>query len=184
MSDMAIILLISKACPRWRRNLKSLFTREIVVISDENLGVSPFKRDLLSNDTTSSQTNFAGRSLKDKFGDPNLVRLVSVCQMKIRLLTVENLDYQNYFLGTPYKYELRRYQNTTPASTPLVYREDISELLNFIIQSYTKVKSWIRICNKWSGSATLVRIIPLSIFIYLFCTAIPKVTYLKWSSWL
>jgi hypothetical protein len=93
MSDMAIILLISKACTRWRRNLKSLFTREIVVKSDENLGVSPFKRDLLSNDTTSSQINLAGQSLKDKFRDLNLVRLVSVCQMRIRLLTVENFDF-------------------------------------------------------------------------------------------
>jgi hypothetical protein len=62
MYDMAIILLISKACTRWRRNLKGLFTREMVVKSAENLGASPFKRDL-SNDTTSSQTNLAGQSL-------------------------------------------------------------------------------------------------------------------------
>jgi hypothetical protein len=31
MSDMAIILLIAKACTRWRRNLKDLFTREMMV---------------------------------------------------------------------------------------------------------------------------------------------------------
>jgi hypothetical protein len=62
MSDMAIILLISKACTRWRRNLKSLFRREMMVKSAENLGASLFKRDL-SNDNTSSQTNLAGQSL-------------------------------------------------------------------------------------------------------------------------
>jgi hypothetical protein len=62
MSDMAIILLIAKACTRWRRNLKGLFTREMMVKCAENLGASLFKRDL-SNDTTSSQTNLAGQSL-------------------------------------------------------------------------------------------------------------------------
>jgi hypothetical protein len=31
MSFMAIILLIAKACSRWRRNLKGLFTREMMV---------------------------------------------------------------------------------------------------------------------------------------------------------
>jgi hypothetical protein len=62
MSDMAITLLISKACMRWRRNLKGLFTRVMMVEIAENLGPSPFKRDL-SNDTTSSQTNPTGQSL-------------------------------------------------------------------------------------------------------------------------
>jgi hypothetical protein len=45
MSDMAIILLIFKAStrPRWRGNLKGLFTRDDWLKFAENHGVSPFK---------------------------------------------------------------------------------------------------------------------------------------------
>jgi hypothetical protein len=62
MSDMAIMLLISKACTRWRRNLKGSLQERWWLKSAENLGAPPFKGDL-SNDTTSSQTNLAWQSL-------------------------------------------------------------------------------------------------------------------------
>ncbi len=62
MADMAIILPIPKGPTRWRGNLKGLSYERGLLKSPENLGASPFKRDL-SNDTTFSQTNLAGQSL-------------------------------------------------------------------------------------------------------------------------
>ncbi len=62
MADMAIILLISKGPMKWRGNLKGLSYEKGWLKSADNLGASPFKRDL-SNDTTFSQTNLAGQSL-------------------------------------------------------------------------------------------------------------------------
>jgi hypothetical protein len=53
MADMAIILSIPKGPTRWRGNVKGLsYEREWLKPAD-NLGASPFKRDL-SNDTTFS----------------------------------------------------------------------------------------------------------------------------------
>jgi hypothetical protein len=62
MADMAIILPIPKGPKRWRGNLKGLSYERGLLKLAENLGASPFKRDL-SNDTTFSQTNLAGQSL-------------------------------------------------------------------------------------------------------------------------
>ncbi len=62
MADMAIILPIPKGPTRWCGNFKGLSYERALLKSVENLGVSPFKRDL-SNDTTFSQTNLAGQSL-------------------------------------------------------------------------------------------------------------------------
>jgi hypothetical protein len=62
MADMAIILSIPKGPMRWRGNLKGLSYKRGWLKSAENLGASPFKRDL-SNDTTFSQVNLAGQSL-------------------------------------------------------------------------------------------------------------------------
>jgi hypothetical protein len=62
MADMAIILPIPKGPTRWRGNLKGLSCERGLLKSVENLGASPFKRDLW-NDTTFSQTNLAGQSL-------------------------------------------------------------------------------------------------------------------------
>jgi hypothetical protein len=63
MADMAIILSIPKGPTRWRKKLKGLsYERGWLKLAD-NLSASPFKRDL-SNDTTSSQANLAGQSLK------------------------------------------------------------------------------------------------------------------------
>jgi hypothetical protein len=62
MVDMAIILPIPKGPTRWRGNLKGLSYERGLLKSVENLGTSPFKRDLL-NDTTFSETNLAGQSL-------------------------------------------------------------------------------------------------------------------------
>jgi hypothetical protein len=62
MADMAIILLIPKGPTRWRGNLKGLSYKREWLKAAENLGTSPFKRDL-SNGTTFSQTNLAGQSL-------------------------------------------------------------------------------------------------------------------------
>jgi hypothetical protein len=62
MSDMVIMLLIPKDPTRWRGNLKGLPHERGWVKSAENLGASPFKRDL-SFDTTFSQVHLAGQSL-------------------------------------------------------------------------------------------------------------------------
>ncbi len=62
MADMAIILPIPKGPARWRGNLKGLSYERGLLKSADNLGASPFKRDL-SNDTTFSQTDLAGQSL-------------------------------------------------------------------------------------------------------------------------
>jgi hypothetical protein len=59
---VAIIQVISKACMRWRRNLKGLTLERGWTKSAKNLGASLFKGDL-SIDTTFSQTNLAGQSL-------------------------------------------------------------------------------------------------------------------------
>jgi hypothetical protein len=59
---VAIIQLISKACARWRGNLKGLSLKRGLTKSAKNLGAFLFKRDL-SIDTTFSQTNLAGQSL-------------------------------------------------------------------------------------------------------------------------
>jgi hypothetical protein len=64
MADMAIILSISKGPTRWRGNLKGLSFERGWLKSVDNLGASPFKREL-SNDTTFSQTNLAGQSLEE-----------------------------------------------------------------------------------------------------------------------
>jgi hypothetical protein len=64
IADIAIIKLISKACTRWRGNLKGLSHKREWTKSAEILGASPLKRDL-SVDTTFSQTNLAGQSLYD-----------------------------------------------------------------------------------------------------------------------
>ncbi len=62
IADTAIILSIPKGPTRWRRNLKGLsYERGWLKLAD-NLGATPFKRDL-SNDTTFSQRNLAGQSL-------------------------------------------------------------------------------------------------------------------------
>ncbi len=58
MSDIAIILSIPKGLTRWRGNLKGLSHERGWVKSVENLGTSPFKRDLL-NDSSFSQVNLA-----------------------------------------------------------------------------------------------------------------------------
>ncbi len=64
---MAIILSIPKGPTKWRWNLKGLSYERGWLKSADNLGASPFKRDL-SNDTTFSQTNLAGQSLEsDKY---------------------------------------------------------------------------------------------------------------------
>jgi hypothetical protein len=57
------ILPIPKGPTRWRGNLKGLQHERGWLKSADNLGASPFKRDL-SNDTTFSQTNLAGQSPK------------------------------------------------------------------------------------------------------------------------
>ncbi len=62
MADMASILLIPKGPTRWHGNLKGLSYERGWLKSADNLGASPYKRDL-SNDTTFSQTNLAGQSL-------------------------------------------------------------------------------------------------------------------------
>jgi hypothetical protein len=62
MTDMAIILTIPKDPTRWRGNLKGLPYERGWLKWADNLGASPFKRDI-SNDTTFSQTNLAGQSL-------------------------------------------------------------------------------------------------------------------------
>jgi hypothetical protein len=59
---MVIILSIPKGPTRWRGKLKGLSYERGWLKSADNLGSSPFKRDL-SNDTTFSQTNLAGQSL-------------------------------------------------------------------------------------------------------------------------
>jgi hypothetical protein len=60
---VAIIQLISKARTRWRGKLKGLSLEREWTKSAENLGASALKRDDLSVDNTSSQTNLAGQSL-------------------------------------------------------------------------------------------------------------------------
>jgi hypothetical protein len=62
MSDIAIILLIPKAHTRWRLNFKGLSHERRWVKSAENLGASPFKRDLLI-DITFSHMYLARQSL-------------------------------------------------------------------------------------------------------------------------
>jgi hypothetical protein len=62
MSYMAIMLLIPKDPMKWRGNLKGLPYERGWVKSDENLGASPFKRDL-SIDITFSQVHHAGQFL-------------------------------------------------------------------------------------------------------------------------
>ncbi len=62
MANMAIILSIPNGPTRWHWNLKGLSYERGWLNSADNLGASPFKRDL-SNDTTFSQTNLAGQSL-------------------------------------------------------------------------------------------------------------------------
>ncbi len=59
---MTSILLIPKSPTRWRGNLKGLLNERGWLKPTDNLGASPFKKDL-SNDTTFSQTNLAGQSL-------------------------------------------------------------------------------------------------------------------------
>ncbi len=65
MADMTIILQIPKGPTRWRGNLKGLPYERGWLKSAENLGASPFKRDL-SNDTTFGQPNLAGQSISAK----------------------------------------------------------------------------------------------------------------------
>ncbi len=62
MADMVIILSIPKGPTRWRGNLKGLSFERGWLKTADNLGASPFKRDL-SSDTTFSLTNLAGQSL-------------------------------------------------------------------------------------------------------------------------
>jgi hypothetical protein len=62
ISNMAIILLIPKGPTRCCGKLKGLLVERGWLKSADNLGASPFKRDLL-NDTTFSQTNLDGQSL-------------------------------------------------------------------------------------------------------------------------
>jgi hypothetical protein len=59
---MEIILSIPKGLTRRRGNLKGLSHEREWVKSAENLGASPFKRDL-SIDTTFRQAHLAGQSL-------------------------------------------------------------------------------------------------------------------------
>ncbi len=62
MSDMAIILSITKNLTMWRRNLKSLSDERGWVKSAENLSASPFQTNV-SSDTIFSQVYVAGQSL-------------------------------------------------------------------------------------------------------------------------
>jgi hypothetical protein len=59
---LEIGLSYPKSCIRWRQHLKGLLHERGGAKSSENLGTSPFKRDL-SIDTTFSQIILAGQSL-------------------------------------------------------------------------------------------------------------------------
>jgi hypothetical protein len=49
MTNISIILSIPKGPTRWDRNLKGLSHERGCAISAENLGASPFNRDLTNN---------------------------------------------------------------------------------------------------------------------------------------
>ncbi len=47
--------------------------------------------------------------------------------LHLRTRSIFTCDVHLHLLGTPYKYEPKQYENTTPAPTPVVYQLDITE---------------------------------------------------------
>ncbi len=77
------------------------------------------------------------------------------------------MEFETSFFGTPYEYDLRKSENTTPAPAPsLIFREDIPQLLNFRQldpEQYHNNKSYPDPCQNdldpqhWSSILSLIQ---------------------------